>query len=88
MELGILEKDSFIRIYADNLREISQANEDQVTARTKHIDIAHHLSREYIEKEDIVITYIKSDEMIADTLTKPKTKSKHLSARNNMRFYY
>ena len=40
-------------------------------ARSKHIDIQHHFVREKIESKEIEISYMATDEMIADALTKP-----------------
>ena len=42
-------------------------------ARSKHIDIQHHFVREKIESKEIEISYMTTDEMIADALTKSLT---------------
>ncbi|KAI0991612.1 hypothetical protein K3495_g16575 [Podosphaera aphanis] len=41
------------------------------SARTKHIDVAYHYTRECITNGDIELEYIPTDKMLADILTKP-----------------
>lgn len=39
-------------------------------AKTKHIDIRYHLVREAVEKGLVNLKYIKSEELMADVMTK------------------
>jgi hypothetical protein len=39
--------------------------------RTKHIDIHHHFLRDHAIKGDIVISYMRTNEQLADIFTKP-----------------
>lgn len=45
--------------------------------RTKHIDIRHHYVKELISKKVIDLSYLPTEEMLADVLTKPLTSEKH-----------
>ena len=40
-------------------------------SRTKHIDISHHFLRDHVNKGDIKIDGIGTDDKLADIFTKP-----------------
>ncbi|XP_031091010.1 secreted RxLR effector protein 161-like [Ipomoea triloba] len=40
-------------------------------SRTKHIDINYHFIRDHVEKKDIKVEYVNTDDQLADILTKP-----------------
>ena len=39
--------------------------------RTKHVEVDCHFIREKIQSEDVVLSYINTDEQMADFLKKP-----------------
>ncbi len=43
---------------------------DQVTNRTKHINISYHWIREEVQKKNIVPDYVPSEQNISDIFTK------------------
>jgi hypothetical protein len=43
---------------------------DQVTNRTKHINIAYHWIREEVQKQTILPDYVPSEKNISDIFTK------------------
>ena len=45
-------------------------------SRSKHIDIQHHYIRDEVTSGRINLTYISSEEMVADGLTKPLSNAK------------
>jgi hypothetical protein len=49
----------------------------QVSARTKHIDIRHHYMRELQAKKDIDVRFKRSEENSADIMTKNTTRDIH-----------
>jgi hypothetical protein len=49
----------------------------QFYARTKQIDIQYHFIRECIEKEQLVLEYRATEEMLADALTKGLARDRH-----------
>jgi len=69
-------------LFSDNQSAIKIAKDSQYHARTKHIDIRFHFIRWIIEKGTIKLVYRPTEEMTADTLTKPlpSTKAKHFAA--------
>jgi hypothetical protein len=56
-------------------------------ARTKHIDIRHHYVRELVSAGALEVTYVPTELMEADLLTKglPATKFKELCMRIGLR---
>uniref|UniRef100_A0A0C9S056 POLX_1 protein n=1 Tax=Fopius arisanus TaxID=64838 RepID=A0A0C9S056_9HYME len=57
-------------IHSDNKGAIALAETSHYRPRTKHIDVRHHFLREKIEEKIIKISYILTEKMIADILTK------------------
>ena len=45
-------------------------------SRTKCIEVWYHAIRDYIEREEVRLQYIQTDEMLADWLTKAWTRSR------------
>lgn len=75
-EIGLKEMER-ITIYNDNLGAQKLAENPMYHRRTKHIDLRHHFVRETIQNGDIVIEYLKSEDMTADILTKALPRAKH-----------
>jgi hypothetical protein len=73
-----------IKIYCDNQSSIKLAENDAFRPRTKHIDIRYHNIRDYVKKEVIDISYVPTEKMTADSLTKSVTKEKTIFCRENM----
>ena len=57
-------------IKEDNEATIKLGQNKMASARTKHIDIRHHVIRYHNEKGTIRLSYIPTSKMIADMLTK------------------
>jgi hypothetical protein len=79
-------KDSEISVTVlriDNKSTISLVNNSVYHDRSKHIDVRSHLIREYENSGQITVEYIRSEEQLADILTKPlgKEKSNELSSK-------
>ena len=60
-------------IREDNQTALSLANDDASHKRTKHIDVKYYYTKEQREKGVIDITYVQSEENLADFFTKPPT---------------
>jgi len=58
------------KLHIDNQGCIRLITNEQVKAKTKHLDIKLHHVREMVNKE-IILSYVPSEEQIADILTKP-----------------
>ena len=77
-ELGVVPSIANpIALYCDNNGAIAQAKEPRSHQRSKHILRRFHLIREIIERGDVKICRVPTDDNIADPLTKPLPQSKH-----------
>lgn len=65
---------------ADNQGAIANAKLCKSNMSTKHIAVAYHLQRDYVAKKMVSITYVLSEDMLEDGITKALGKEKH--ARN------
>ncbi|THG97055.1 hypothetical protein EW026_g4883 [Hermanssonia centrifuga] len=62
----------------DNQGAIFLASNPAHDRRTKHIDIRYHFVREFLEGNYVKFYYVPSADNIADVLTKPLAKQKHM----------
>lgn len=62
--------DEPLTIFADNEKAIDLAYQYRNTQRSKHIDVAYHITRDYASKNYIKLQYIPTKTMTADCLTK------------------
>ncbi|KAK8523031.1 hypothetical protein V6N12_073742 [Hibiscus sabdariffa] len=65
-----------VDLYCDNNGAIAQAKEPRSHQRSKHILRCFHLIREIIDREDVEICKVHTDDNIADPLTKPLAQQK------------
>jgi hypothetical protein len=75
-ELGYTQKNA-TTIYCDNQAAISLSRNPEFHSRSKHVDIHYQFVRLHVEKETIILKFIRSAEMAADGLTKPLSREKH-----------
>ncbi|PKI61998.1 hypothetical protein CRG98_017630 [Punica granatum] len=66
-----------VELYCDNNGAIAQAKEPRSHQRSKHILRHFHLIREIVDRGDMKICRIPTDENLADPLTKPLIQRKH-----------
>ena len=59
-----------VTVYEDNQSAISMAKNPQFHGRTKHIAIKYHFIREQVSSGKLELRYCKTNDMIADMLTK------------------
>jgi len=55
----------------DNQSCLALVNNPEATGRTKHVDVAYHIVRDYQARGDEAFYFLPSAEMPADGLTKP-----------------
>jgi len=55
----------------DNKSCLALVNNPEATGRTKHVDVAYHMVRDYEARGDVAFYFLPSAEMPADGLTKP-----------------
>ena len=80
VELNLFSK---ILLYNDNRSAHLLAENNVFHARSKHIDIRYHFIRDVLKKEIFELKYLKTDEMIADIMTKPLPYKKHKFCMDN-----
>ncbi|KAK8506813.1 hypothetical protein V6N12_000384 [Hibiscus sabdariffa] len=77
-ELGVVPSISdVVGLYCDNNGVIVQAKEPRSHQRSKHILRRFNLIREIIDRGDVKICKVHTDDNIADPLTKPLAQQKH-----------
>ncbi|GIL65352.1 hypothetical protein Vafri_19022 [Volvox africanus] len=59
-----------VPIKCDNQAALKMINNPITSGRAKHIDVQHHFIRERAARGEVLFQYVKSVEMVADTLTK------------------
>lgn len=77
-ELGLLNLANPTRQRIDNQSAMALARNDAFHNRTKHIAVRHHFIREKVEDGEIDVEYVPTDRQVADVLTKPLGRVKHV----------
>ena len=64
-------------MYCDNQAAISLTRDFQFHAKSKHIDIHVHLIRDKVSDGTVLVSYVPSEENVADIFTKGLPRIKH-----------
>ncbi len=64
------------QIYEDNQGAIALAKNPAQRQRCKHVDIKYHFVRSAVTDGKVILNYCPTEQMVADIMTKPPTKSK------------
>lgn len=65
------KQDGPTKIFCDNMSTIELTKNPVFHGRSKHIDIKYHFIRELVQDQEIIVDYCRSEDQIADILTKP-----------------
>jgi hypothetical protein len=76
-----------IPIFFDNTSAISISKNHVMHSKTKHIPIKFHFLREQVMSKVIKVEYVGKKDQIADVFTKPLSKMKFESLRDQMGVY-
>lgn len=71
-------------LWCDNQGAIALTEDPSVHARTKHIDVQYHYSRERVEMGEIGFKYIHTLENLADTFTKSLPETSFIKHHQSM----
>ena len=85
IELNDMDPTDTTTIHQDNQGTIQLASNAVVSSRSKHIDIRYHMIRDEIKKGTIQLSYLQTDEMIADVMTKSLPKEKFEEMRHKLK---
>ncbi|KAK6123908.1 hypothetical protein DH2020_042351 [Rehmannia glutinosa] len=70
-----------VPIFCDNISAINIAQNPVHHNRTKHIEIRHHFLRDCVSKRKIEISFVPSQDQLADIFTKPLSSETFSSIR-------
>jgi hypothetical protein len=65
-------------IYCDDQSYVKLSENPVFHDRSKHIEIKHYILRDKVQRGEVVLQYISTDEQITDILVKPLSKMKRL----------
>lgn len=65
-----------MQLFSDNNGAISLSKNACMSQRSKHIDTRYHFLRDNIERNNVVIKHVSTEDMTADIFTKPLPKIK------------
>ena len=68
----------------DNTSAINLTKNQVQHSRTKHIKIRHHFIRDHVSNGDCEIQFVTTESQLADIFTKPLSKDKFFSLRNEL----
>ena len=69
-------------LYIDNRSAESLTTNGGTSGRTKHNDIRHHFVRDFVDRGDAIIEWVRSKDQYADILTKALARPKFERARS------
>jgi hypothetical protein len=71
-----------VSLLCDNKSGVKLTNNPVQHARTKHIDVRHHFTRDHQQKGDISIENVGTENQLADIFTKPLDEKRFCKLRN------
>ena len=73
-----------VPLFCDNTSAINIAKNPVQHSRTKHIDIRFHFLRDHVEKGDVVLHFLESEQQVADIFTKALDSSRFAYLRGEL----
>ena len=71
-------------VFEDNKGCIELANAPKMRPRTRHIGIKYHHFREHVRTQDVLISYVNTDDQIADQFTKDLARDQFVKLRKEL----
>jgi hypothetical protein len=69
--------DNHVPLFCDNSGAVFQAKEPKSSNKSRHVLRKYHVIRDYVDRREIDICKVRTENNIADPLTKPLPQSKH-----------
>ena len=73
-----------VPIKCDNTSAINISKNPVQHSRTKHIEVRHHFLRDHMQKGDIQLEFVGTDQQLADIFTKPLSEDRFVSIRREL----
>ena len=73
-----------VPLLCDNESAIKIAHNLVQHCRTKHIDIRHHFLHDHVARGDIALTYVGTNDQLADIFTKPLDEARFVKLRGEL----
>lgn len=84
-ELKII-KDEATTIYCDNQSAIRLALNERSVQRTRHMGVRAAFTREQVRNKEVKVEHVRTDNQLADFLTKPLSVARFKQLRNKLMF--
>ena len=73
-----------IPILCDNTSAINLSKNPIQHLRTKDIEIRHHFLRDHVQKGDVVIKFVSTENQLVNIFTKPLSKEHFIKIRHEL----
>ena len=73
-----------VPLLCDNESAIKIAHNLVQHSQTKHIDIRHHFLRDHVANGNISLTYVGTNDQLADIFTKPLDEARFVKLRGEL----
>ncbi|KAH9704464.1 Integrase catalytic domain-containing protein [Citrus sinensis] len=73
-----------IPILCDNTSAINLSKNPIQHSRNKHTEIRHHFLRDHVQKGDVVIKFVSTENQLADIFTKPLSEEHFIKIRHEL----
>ena len=82
--LGFGMSYDYVPIKCDNSSTINLSKNLILHSRAKHIDIIHHFLRDHMQKGDIILEFVCTNDQLADIFTKPLSDERFCTIRREL----
>jgi ribonuclease HI len=73
-----------VTVFGDNQPMLQLVKQPMIAASSKHIEIKYHFTREKVMQGEVKFEYVRSDDNLADGLTKALSKAKFMKFRQEI----
>ncbi|KAK2352230.1 hypothetical protein QL285_096543 [Trifolium repens] len=73
-----------VKILCDNTSAINLSKNPIQHSRSKHIEIKHHFIRDHVNKKEIELVFVNTENQLADIFTKPLVEDRFISIKEKL----